>query len=120
MSANLPDPTEGHDLSGPWEGILVSRRDGYLFGTGDSLEFEEDLEVSVVRRSALPVDDGDGFRRVPDGPVNGADVLFTIDGFGDDEDVWFRLALAQRIARLLNADDQATADARRTENGETR
>lgn len=96
----MPDLTSPNDLSGPWEAVL-SGDGGYLITLGD-LDDNNHIEIAVVRRSALPKNEEDGYRRWP-GWYSSEDVLLTTDDFDDDEDVAFRLALAQRVAGLLNA-----------------
>lgn len=104
-SASAQTP-EVPDLSGPWEAVL-SGDGGYLIGL-DEFDNNNHVEIAVVRRSALPINDTDTddeeYRRRP-GTYYSEDVLFEADDFDSDEDLAFRWALAQRVADLLNADD---------------
>lgn len=92
-------------LTGPWEAVL-SGDGGFVLNNLDDITDEAHPEIAVVRGSALPVDQGDGSRRMP-GTYFSDDVLYDRDDFDSDDDVRFHLALAKRVADALNRLDAA-------------
>lgn len=84
-------------VRGPWTAVLA-RDGGTLFDIAD-LGPHDRVKISVVRRSAAPVD---GYAP---GSYATEDVLYSCDDFDNDDEVAVRWVQAQRVAELLNADD---------------
>lgn len=87
-------------LRGPWIAVL-SDNYGHLYEPED-LTDEDEVEVSVVRGTAAPVDG-----RCP-GTYHSGDVLYEHDGYWVDEDdasvsLKTRWEQAQAVAQALNA-----------------
>lgn len=86
-------------LAGPWTAVL-SDGDGFVYESIGHVDDGDYVNVSVVRRSAAPVDD-----RLP-GSYDPRDVLYQHDTFDAPEDgaeIAERWAQAQAIADALNA-----------------
>ena len=96
--SELPDAL-ADALRGPWTAVL-SDGDGFVYGCIAHVENGDYVNISVVRRTAAPVDD-----RLP-GSRDPRDVLFEHDTFDAPEDgaeIAERWAQAQAIAAALNA-----------------
>jgi hypothetical protein len=88
-------------VRGPWVAVRYTP-DGYAIPVAEPYYGDpEDITVSVVRGTRLPVDDGDGSRRMP-GTCRAADGLYEVTDFGDDDDLENCWAQARMVAALLN------------------
>lgn len=98
-----------------WLAVLADR-DGFVYPTfaqaRADLDDDAEMTISVVRGTALPVDDdlGDGLRACS-GPYNAGDVAYEIDAYlvdpdDESEGAAVRYAQAQAMAAGLNSADE--------------
>lgn len=98
-------------LRGPWRAVLANR-DGFVWRTYadavENLADAEEMTISVVRGTALPVEDEEGGEARGAGTYDAGDLIFEIDAYLVDPDddscgAEARYAQAQAMADGLNA-----------------